>query len=156
MDGFILPERLQVVRSKLSKADLILLAQEILDEMVPAAYADGVADGKEELAEAIAAERASHRKRGFTRPHSSSFVYFIKSQAAIKIGVSYNPKKRLKAIQTGHADRLELIAWCGGDETVEREYHRRFAAHRLHGEWFSPHPDILAEITRLQESPNHV
>lgn len=24
------------------------------------------------------------------------------------------------------------------------------AAHRLHGEWFAPHPDILAEIDRLK------
>lgn len=29
-------------------------------------------------------------------------------------------------------------------------YHLRFAAHRHgKGEWFSPHPDILAEIERL-------
>ena len=32
---------------------------------------------------------------------------------------------------------------------VEKEYHPRFAEHRLHGEWFHPHPDILAEIDRL-------
>jgi len=36
----------------------------------------------------------------------------------------------------------------------ERAYHRQFAAHRLHGEWFAPHPDILAEIDRLKEAEN--
>lgn len=32
---------------------------------------------------------------------------------------------------------------------AERDYHARFAAHRLRGEWFAPHPDILAEIEHL-------
>lgn len=36
----------------------------------------------------------------------------------------------------------------------ERAYHAMFKAHRLHGEWFEPHPDILAEIARLTPTPH--
>jgi hypothetical protein len=36
----------------------------------------------------------------------------------------------------------------------EVAYHRLFAEHRAFGEWFEPHPDILAEVDRLtQGSP---
>jgi hypothetical protein len=33
-----------------------------------------------------------------------------------------------------------------GNGREERELHAQFSAHRLHGEWFTPAPDILAEI----------
>lgn len=36
-----------------------------------------------------------------------------------------------------------------GERKQERAYHKHFSEHRLHGEWFEPHPDIMAEIERL-------
>ena len=78
-----------------------------------------------------------------------SSVYFIGCSAAIKIGVTVKLEARLATLRSHSPLPLSLMASIEGGSTVEREYHRRFAAHRLHGEWFEPHPDILAEIARL-------
>jgi len=84
-----------------------------------------------------------------TRPKHPD-LYFIRSESGpIKIGISVDPQKRLKTLQTAHPFRLELLCVFAGAGKKEANYHSRFAAHRLHGEWFEPHPDILAEITRL-------
>jgi hypothetical protein len=74
-------------------------------------------------------------------------VYFIQAgDGPIKIGVATNPKRRLAVLQTANPHPLKLLATKAGGAWREIEYHSRFAAHRLQGEWFSPHPDILAEI----------
>lgn len=79
-------------------------------------------------------------------------IYFIApaDRCSIKIGFSRRVAFRLRGLQLANAQPLELLAAVEGPATLEREYHKRFAAHRLHGEWFAPHPDILAEIDRLQ------
>lgn len=77
-------------------------------------------------------------------------VYFIKSDMGqIKIGIAKNPELRLKGLQTSHPASLALLVTCQGGKQRERAYHQQFAAHRLKGEWFTSHPDILAEIERL-------
>jgi hypothetical protein len=77
-------------------------------------------------------------------------VYFIASEKGpIKIGKARSPKKRLRTLQTGYHEKLEILAWCWGGEDTEKAYHKRFAAHRLSGEWFERCPEILAEIDRL-------
>ena len=93
------------------------------------------------------------------RAEKQKYVYFIRSEPGeIKIGLAIDVEKRLRGLQTSHPYGLTLLAFVKGGQSVEREYHRRFAAHRLHGEWFEPHPDILAEIAHLsahpQEKPN--
>lgn len=77
-------------------------------------------------------------------------LYFIRSETGpIKIGISVDPTQRLRNLQTAHPHKLELICVIAGGGGLEAEYHKRFAAHRLTGEWFAPHPDILAEIERI-------
>jgi len=81
---------------------------------------------------------------------SFSDLYFIRSgDGPIKIGVSVDPKKRLKGLQTAHPFKLELLCVVSGAGRKESEYHQRFAEFRLEGEWFSPAPEILSEISRL-------
>lgn len=81
----------------------------------------------------------------------TSTVYFIASESGpIKIGKANNPEGRLKSLQTGHHERLSILATCEGGGEREREYHRRFAAFRLTGEWFTRCPEIEAEIERLR------
>ena len=85
-------------------------------------------------------------------PGPEKQVYFIASETGpIKIGIAANPPSRLSTLQTGHHEKLRLLVTCEGGEEREKEYHRRFAAHRRHGEWFERHPDILAEIERLNQ-----
>ena len=82
-------------------------------------------------------------------------IYFIQAEhGAIKIGVATDPVKRLRTLQTGSPVKLTLRAVTEGGALAEEQYHYKFMAHRLHGEWFDPHPDILAEIDRLTTLPN--
>lgn len=79
-----------------------------------------------------------------------SYVYFIGGEeGAIKIGVSIAPVERLIAMQMGCPIKLSILAKVEGAVVLEKKYHARFGEHRSHGEWFHRHPDILAEIARL-------
>lgn len=83
------------------------------------------------------------------------FVYFVgASIGAIKIGTSRRLERRLSDLQRGSPVILGFLAITVGGKDTESEYHRLFATHRAHGEWFERHPDILAEIERLNALPN--
>lgn len=84
-------------------------------------------------------------------PRDEKRVYFIRrpSDGAIKIGVSSRPLARLANLQSGSAERLELVASTPGSWATERELHRRFRTHRLVGEWFATSADLVATISRL-------
>lgn len=77
-------------------------------------------------------------------------LYFIGAkEGPIKIGIAMNPAKRLKQLQTAYPHKLEILAILPGGARQECAYHARFAAHRLHGEWFTRCPEIESEIARL-------
>lgn len=76
-------------------------------------------------------------------------VYFVQAEnGRIKIGNTKYIDWRMDSLRGQSPLSLELLATTPGGRKVEFAYHARFAAHRLHGEWFEPHPDILAEIDR--------
>lgn len=81
-------------------------------------------------------------------------VYFIcnPTTSRIKIGISIQPKARLRALETSCGERLELLAVIDGGREMEKDLHRRFAVSRGVGEWFDPHPDLLSYIGSLKES----
>lgn len=84
------------------------------------------------------------------RDERPKMVYFIGSESGpIKIGMAVEPPSRLASLQTSHHEKLSILATCKGGHDRERAYHARFAAHRLHGEWFERTPELLAEIERL-------
>jgi hypothetical protein len=76
-------------------------------------------------------------------------VYAIvnESRTDVKIGKSDAPEKRLKTLQTGRAEPLFLLGTIPGGYHEEKSLQRRFAEHRLHGEWF----DFAAIETDLRE-----
>lgn len=83
-----------------------------------------------------------------------STVYFVQSETGlIKIGASHDHLQRVKELQAMSPVKLTVLATVQGRYGDERDYHRRFREHRSHGEWFNPHPDILAEIARLKDIP---
>lgn len=85
------------------------------------------------------------------RPPGVSDLYFIGAEVGpIKIGVAGEPRQRLRQLQTANPYKLHLLAVLPYGGLQEGEYHARFAAHRLEGEWFERHPDILNEIERLR------
>lgn len=80
-------------------------------------------------------------------------VYFIKSTNTheIKIGfTSGDVSKRLSSLQTSHPYQLELLTTIPGGTDFERSLHQQFEQHRLKGEWFKPHPDLVSYISSIK------
>ena len=65
------------------------------------------------------------------------FVYFIREQNKIKIGLSSDPEKRLKTFQTGTPNKLFLMHTIPGNRELEQYLHHLFQGYHLHNEWFS-------------------
>ena len=81
-------------------------------------------------------------------------IYFVKSEKTheIKIGFTSGPvEKRLRSLQTAHPSELNLLATIPGTSDHERSLHQKFANIRLKGEWFEPHPDLLAFISVIKK-----
>lgn len=78
-------------------------------------------------------------------------VYFVRALTVglIKIGVSDSAVKRFQSLSTQSPDRLELmgVMLCYEDGALEERLHAKFKRHRAHGEWFQPHPSLLAYIS---------
>lgn len=74
-----------------------------------------------------------------------SSVYFIQAGVGgpIKVGVSVDPISRMAQMQTGMPETLRLLAFIPGTRDDERKLHDRLARHRIRGEWFHPHQDVL-------------
>lgn len=74
--------------------------------------------------------------------HPQRFLYVIAASPAgpVKLGVSNDPERRLRQLQTGHAERLHLFHTEPVDSErsrlFERLLHRDINHHRQHGEWF--------------------
>ena len=81
-------------------------------------------------------------------------IYFIKGKEStlIKIGSTDNVKNRLMGMQTGSPEVLEVLATVPFGLIKEKDLHRRFAADRVHGEWFNPSNDLLNFIHKCKDN----
>lgn len=75
-------------------------------------------------------------------------VYVVRRGGAVKIGITRDVVKRMRALQAANDEPLVLLLAFHGSRKVERELHRRFAAYRKRGEWFEAAPDVLAWVER--------
>lgn len=68
-------------------------------------------------------------------------IYIVQEKglfrSRIKIGFTNNVKGRMSGLRGGSPSALKLILLLPGTLLDEAGYHERFAAYRLHGEWFS-------------------
>ena len=81
-------------------------------------------------------------------------IYFVGPKGGpIKIGRAARLDFRLRDLRLANAFPLEVWASFDGPPSLEREYHKRFAHRRLHGEWFERCAEIEAEIDRLNATP---
>lgn len=94
---------------------------------------------------------ASSGKGGY---YGSMTVYMIRARASgwVKIGVSATPTERLRALQTGSADRLRLIAEGPGGHAQEAAIHAHYRKFRRHGEWFAMPALVRAEAIEFVQS----
>lgn len=78
-------------------------------------------------------------------------VYFIQAGEGgpIKIGFATSVKGRLSAMQTGHAQRLSVLATIDGDMSDEKRMHARFLSLRMEGEWFRFDGRLKTYVERL-------
>lgn len=83
-------------------------------------------------------------------------LYFMGIEPAgpVKIGITYDITRRLRHIQMACPYEVSLIADFPGSRSIEAELHRRFAAHRMKGEWFNRVDEIMDEIDRLKGENN--
>lgn len=81
------------------------------------------------------------------------YVYLIQSleDGYYKIGISKNPQKRIKQLQTGNSSELKLIVFYQSDiaNKIENVLHNRYSHFRKEGEWFDL--SIINEITFKEE-----
>jgi hypothetical protein len=80
-------------------------------------------------------------------------VYFIQAvpDGLIKIGKANCVHTRLKELRCASPNELKLLATIEDDDPkAEAKLHKRFAPHRIRGEWFHPAPELLDFIKGLQ------
>lgn len=89
-----------------------------------------------------------------TEPFGGARVYFIQcgTHGPIKIGTARDIGSRMDTLQTASPYLLRLLTSIPGDHAVERDMHLRFAADRLHGEWFMPSAALVAFIEQIPAS----
>lgn len=65
-----------------------------------------------------------------------SFVYFVKCESFVKIGISSNLKERINKIKTNTPFEVEVIALFSGSELLESTLHALFSQFKQKNEWF--------------------
>lgn len=104
-------------------------------------------------------------RRVRANPFPTHEVYFVQAVTLglVKIGYAVRSADRLRTLQVGSPDRLELIGRiaCQDPEAVERALHIRFRALRSHGEWFRGEPELLdyireASTASAEETRQHL
>ena len=78
------------------------------------------------------------------------FVYLLKSGRYHKIGQTTSVPRRWAEIAGAAPDTVELVHYFKTDDAIgiEAYWHRRFAAQRHGGEWFTLHPQDVAAFKR--------
>jgi len=95
-------------------------------------------------------KKAAHESRINASKPRGQVTYFIQcASGPIKIGVASSVPRRLASLQVSNHEPLEILATSPGGLDIEKMYHERFKEHRISGEWFSPHEEIVSEIERL-------
>jgi hypothetical protein len=83
------------------------------------------------------------------------YIYLIQknTESIYKIGISDNPLKRVKQLQTGNSARLHLIKIfpVANARAIEKRLHRLLMFHRCspRGEWFKLTPEYVKLVTEI-------
>jgi hypothetical protein len=78
------------------------------------------------------------------------FVYFLRASTGdIKIGYTTDVPRRVSELQRASPLSLTLLNYRPGTRADEAHFHSVFSRQRLHGEWFSPSPTLLANAWRI-------
>ena len=75
-------------------------------------------------------------------------IYLAKCGLTHKIGVSENPEERIKGMQTGCPELIELIEVFNSrtPETTESRLHKCFKELQVRGEWFNQSDKLINSL----------
>jgi hypothetical protein len=73
-------------------------------------------------------------KKGLYTQSKNQPVYFIKCNDYVKVGSSFEPKKRLKALESANPYPLELLRV--DKENNEEYWHKKLSSAHHKGEWY--------------------
>ena len=88
------------------------------------------------------------KRAGAPERRPSAFVYVIRKTLSghIKVGIGADPRERLRALQTGSSEPLDLVYACAvksnDGNAIEFAAHDLMWKHRLVGEWFDTTPEM--------------
>lgn len=93
------------------------------------------------------------RRKDAKKPVRQSWVYFVRhgTSKRIKIGRAINVERRMKSLAHPLMPALKLLATMPGGKDEEREMHRRFAEHRINGEWFMLEGELAKFVASLRK-----
>ena len=86
------------------------------------------------------------------------YVYLFKNENTYKIGVSKNPHKRIKQLQTGNGNRIKLVSVFESKfpTKLEKILHNIYKINRTVGEWFlldtSIEQKFITECSNIENS----
>lgn len=114
-----------------------------------AQHADALAFSSSELRGAMVPPLdvlAEHQRR------IPSVVYFVQGESGgpVKIGTTTSILMRFRTLEASSPARLVLRAMVPGGPAEESAEHLAFAELRMHGEWFSPAPRLLARMRQIR------
>lgn len=92
-------------------------------------------------------------------PPRVGYLYLVQAATGdglVKIGRTRDIDARMKALSIGSPVPLRVVHLIPQAGYLEKELHELFSAHRRHGEWFDPHPDILGWFRTASEAPSEV
>lgn len=121
-----------------------------------AANAENRAAAQARYAQRMNEQERQDRYRGNISPEKIGkagawcYIYFARQGAAIKIGRAVNIVNRLAQLNVGATEPIEMLAVVPAHQSVETLLHRHFKPMRIRGEWFQPHPELLAAIERVR------
>ena len=72
------------------------------------------------------------------------YVYFLQitEKGPIKIGLTRNVQRRLKQAQTFNYEKVKLLGYIEGSQSLETKLIHRYAEYQIRGEWFSYNLDL--------------
>ena len=116
---------------------------------------DRANDEKGRLARAISHRRASafHPVDG-TRPpdNETQVIYFVQTGKLVKIGSSRSFAEHYAALRAANASELRVLGII--EDGAKEEVHRRFAALRVHDEWFKADDELLTYVQKHARCPS--
>lgn len=78
-------------------------------------------------------------------------VYFLRKGDTdhVKIGFSCRLNMRISGLRSSNSDKLHLLATVSGGREAEGRLHKRFARHRIKGEWYRLEGKLAEYVARL-------